>query len=268
MGQRSLDVDVGFVDRFEELHRVAYRAAFAVLGRRADAQDCAQEALARALVRWRTVAPYASAWVARVSTNLAIDRARRDAKVRVGGEPASSDPMSDRRRDLVVALRALPKRQREAVALRYLADLPEAEAASAMGCSVGTIKSATSRGLAALRTQLGPDVGVGGLTMFDDLNDPNPPTPGLDDLATVSQRAQSIRRRRTLVGLGGVALVALVAGIVLIPRLGGDAQRIVTVDTVDTVDTVETVETSSIPSSSVAPTTPTSTDHSRRRRPP
>lgn len=156
MGERSLDVDVGFVDRFEELHRVAYRAAFAVLGRRADAQDCAQEALARALVRWRTVADYAPAWVARVSTNLALDRARKESRSRPLTASPTSDPMSDRRRDLVVALRALPRRQREAVALRYLADLPEADAASAMGCSVGTIKSATSRGLASLRTQLGP----------------------------------------------------------------------------------------------------------------
>ena len=156
MAQRFPGVDVGFVDRFEELHGVAYRAAFAVLGRRADAEDCAQEALARGLVRWRTIADYAPAWVARVSTNLAIDRARRDARSSVVGELATVDPMSDRRRDLVVALRALPKRQREAVALRYLADLPEAQAASAMGCSVGTIKSATARGLASLRTQLGP----------------------------------------------------------------------------------------------------------------
>jgi RNA polymerase sigma factor (sigma-70 family) len=63
--------------------------------------------------------------------------------------------MSDRRRDLVVALRALPRRQREAVALRYLADLPEADAAAAMGCSLGTVKSATSRGLERLRVELG-----------------------------------------------------------------------------------------------------------------
>ena len=156
MVQRSLDVDVGFVDRFEELHGVAYRASFAVLGRRADAEDCAQEALARALVRWRTVAEYAPAWIARVSTNLAIDRARRAAKSSPIGDAPALDPQSERRRDLVVALRTLPKRQREAVALRYLADMPEAQAASAMGCSIGTIKSATARGLARLRTELGP----------------------------------------------------------------------------------------------------------------
>jgi RNA polymerase sigma factor (sigma-70 family) len=149
-------VDLGFVDRFQELHGVAYRAAFAVLGRRADAEDCAQEALARALVRWRAVAGYAPAWVARVSTNLALDRVRREARASTEVEAAARDPHSDRRRDLVAAMRTLPKRQREAVALRYLADLPEADAASAMGCSVGTIKSSTARGLDRLRAQLGP----------------------------------------------------------------------------------------------------------------
>ena len=157
VAQRFENVDVAFVDRFEELHRIAYRAAYAVLGRRADAEDCAQEALARALVRWRSVQGYAPAWVARVSTNQAIDRARRSARTSAStGEERHADPMSDRRRDLVVALRALPKRQREAVALRFLADLPEADAAAAMGCSLGTIKSATSRGLERLRVELGP----------------------------------------------------------------------------------------------------------------
>ena len=54
------------------------------------------------------------------------------------------------RRELVALLQALPKRQREVVALRYLADLPEAEVAAALGCSVGTVKQHASRGLAAL----------------------------------------------------------------------------------------------------------------------
>ena len=91
--QRFENVDVAFVDRFEELHRVAYRAAFAVLGRRADAEDCAQEALARALVRWRTVQGYAPAWVARVATNQAIDRARRLGRTSPSSAGASTtDP--------------------------------------------------------------------------------------------------------------------------------------------------------------------------------
>ena len=77
---RSPGMDGGFVERFDELYAVGYRAGFAVLGRRADAEDCAQEALARALVRWDRVAEYAVAWVARVATNLALDRARRLAR--------------------------------------------------------------------------------------------------------------------------------------------------------------------------------------------
>ena len=51
-------------------------------------------------------------------------------------------------------LRRLSRRQREVVAMRYLADLPEAEVAAALGCSVGTVKQHASRGLAALRAAL------------------------------------------------------------------------------------------------------------------
>jgi RNA polymerase sigma-70 factor (sigma-E family) len=55
---------------------------------------------------------------------------------------------------LADALRALPDRQRTAVVLRFYEDLSEAECARVMSCSVGTVKSTTSRGLAALRAQL------------------------------------------------------------------------------------------------------------------
>jgi len=160
MPERFPDVNATFVDQFSELHRIGYRAAFAVLGRRADAEDCTQEALARALVRWNRVHSYAPAWVARVTTNLALDRARQTNRLAAGASVADSadqhDPVTERRRDLVAALRALPKRQRETVALRYLADLPENQTASAMGCSVGTVKSNTAKGLQRLRLDLGP----------------------------------------------------------------------------------------------------------------
>ena len=55
------------------------------------------------------------------------------------------------RRDLAVALGALPRRQREAIVLRYYADLSEAQTAAAMGCSAGAVKSHTSRAMTALR---------------------------------------------------------------------------------------------------------------------
>jgi RNA polymerase sigma factor (sigma-70 family) len=58
-------------------------------------------------------------------------------------------------RDAVVAaLRHLPGRQREAIVLRYYADLSEADIAAAMGISRGAVKSHTSRGISALRAAL------------------------------------------------------------------------------------------------------------------
>ncbi len=55
------------------------------------------------------------------------------------------------------ALQALPQRQRAAVVLRYCADLPEAEVADLLGCSVGTVKTHTHRGLRAMRENLEED---------------------------------------------------------------------------------------------------------------
>jgi RNA polymerase sigma-70 factor (sigma-E family) len=60
-------------------------------------------------------------------------------------------------RAAVAALRRLPPRQREALVLRYLADLPENETALAMGVSRGTVKSTTARALAALGRMLRED---------------------------------------------------------------------------------------------------------------
>jgi RNA polymerase sigma-70 factor (sigma-E family) len=59
---------------------------------------------------------------------------------------------------VIAALRGLPERQREAIVLRYYADLSEAEIAAAMKISRGAVKSHTSRGMAALRVALEYDV--------------------------------------------------------------------------------------------------------------
>lgn len=158
-----------YVTRFEEMFGVAYRAAYAVLGDRGDAEDCAQDTLAKALVRWRRVGQHPIPWTARVATNGAIDRWRKrdrsqlssrpDDEIVSGDGPSLIDPVQPltiigQRNDLVRALRALPRRQREAVVLRHLLDLSEAETATALSCSAGTVKSATSRGLAKLRELL------------------------------------------------------------------------------------------------------------------
>ena len=58
---------------------------------------------------------------------------------------------------VIATLRKLPGRQREAIVLRYYADLSEAEVAAAMGISCGAVKSHTARAMAALRADLGRD---------------------------------------------------------------------------------------------------------------
>jgi RNA polymerase sigma-70 factor (sigma-E family) len=62
--------------------------------------------------------------------------------------------LGEAHREVLAALRRLPARQREAVVLRYYLDMTEAQAALAMGVSRGTVKSATSRGLAGLARML------------------------------------------------------------------------------------------------------------------
>jgi RNA polymerase sigma-70 factor (sigma-E family) len=62
--------------------------------------------------------------------------------------------LGEAHREVLAALRRLPARQREAVVLRYYLDMTEDQAAQAMGVSRGTVKSATSRGIAALARML------------------------------------------------------------------------------------------------------------------
>jgi RNA polymerase sigma factor (sigma-70 family) len=56
----------------------------------------------------------------------------------------------------VQALQALPRRQREAIALRYLADLSERDVSVALGVSRGSVKTHLHRGMVGLRSALGP----------------------------------------------------------------------------------------------------------------
>lgn len=152
-----------FAGAFDGLHARAYRVAHRLLGSRAEAEDVASEALARAYLAWPRIAEYADAWVSRVAANLAVDtiRKRRRHQDQTVDEQAAPDPYVDRRLDLYRALRSLSRRQREVVVLRFLGDLSEQDVATALQCSVGTVKTHASRGLATLRLSLG-DAEAGG----------------------------------------------------------------------------------------------------------
>jgi RNA polymerase sigma-70 factor (sigma-E family) len=142
-----------FDDHIEQLNQLAYRAAYRLLGDRMEAQDIAQETLARAYVRWRRIHAYADRWVIRVASNQALGVLRRRRRSLRDDEP-STDPLHDDRMALADAIRMLPRRQREVVVLRYLADWSEAEVAERLGISPGSVKQHASRALSSLRVQL------------------------------------------------------------------------------------------------------------------
>ena len=122
------------------------------------AEDMVQSTLERVYVRWNRSASWESphAYARQVLVNLILKAAKRKWR----GELAHADlPEAQApdaasavdRRDLAVALRALPLGQRMVVVLRYYEDLSLEQAADVLGCSVGTVKSRANRALAALR---------------------------------------------------------------------------------------------------------------------
>jgi len=149
-------IDLSFEESFDELYARAYGVGYQLLGSRSEAEDVAQETLARAFVHWRKVRGYAEAWTVRVAGNIAIDTWRRGRRLDHCAAPDTSTPEPTAQRvDLHRALSTLSKRQREVVVLRFLADLPEADVAKAIGCSPGSVKVHAARGLAALRVTMG-----------------------------------------------------------------------------------------------------------------
>jgi RNA polymerase sigma-70 factor (sigma-E family) len=150
---------VGFDDEFDAMYSVACQVAYRILGSRPDAEDVAQEALVKAYVAWHRIESHARPWVATVAAGAAIDRWRRLQRAVPADTVTAADGPDTAIVDRLIlreALQRLPRRQRDAVVMRYLADLPEADVAHAMGCSTGTVKQHASRGLAALRVQLLP----------------------------------------------------------------------------------------------------------------
>ena len=89
--------------------------------------------------------------------HLAVVRRHADREAPPEPVPGADRPAHDAARRAMVldALRRLPRRQREVLALRYYLDLSEAEIAETLGISRGAVKSHASRGASALRAELG-----------------------------------------------------------------------------------------------------------------
>ena len=136
------------------------RLAVLLVGDRASAEDIVQDAFLGLYRRWDrlpdTSAPLA--YVRASVVNGCRTALRRRSRARLVGNltepPAESAEavalLSEEQRAVAGALRRLPERQREALVLRYYLDLSQAEIATVMGISRGTVKSATSRALAAV----------------------------------------------------------------------------------------------------------------------
>lgn len=139
------------------------RTAFALTGDLTAAEDLVQDTFERLYVAWPRVddpRAYAHRSLINHSHNRWRSRARRPESALTDAHdhpsPDGTDHSDDR--DAVVrAIAALPARQRAVIVLRFLEDLSEADTAHALSCSVGTVKSQTSRALARLREVVGAD---------------------------------------------------------------------------------------------------------------
>jgi RNA polymerase sigma factor (sigma-70 family) len=143
--------DHTFDGAFDRLFRRAYGVAYKILWSREDAEDVAIETLAKASLRWRSIADQPDGWVTTVAANRSIDLWRRRRRAPIPDRPAEISAVSADRIDLIRAVARLPRRQREVVTMRYLLDRSEADTATALGCSLGTVKQHLARGLRSLR---------------------------------------------------------------------------------------------------------------------
>jgi RNA polymerase sigma-70 factor (ECF subfamily) len=147
-----------FDEGYALLAPVAYRAAYRLLGDREAALDVAQDAMAKLVPRWADVArhPTPEGWAVTVATRIVLGGWRKRSGHRPAPTAGTESPESPaiERADLVAALRRLPRRQREVAVLLYVADMPVAAVASALGCSDGTVKQHASRARTALKAAL------------------------------------------------------------------------------------------------------------------
>jgi RNA polymerase sigma-70 factor (sigma-E family) len=159
--------DVAAFTDFADAHAGGlFRTAYLVLGDHQLAQDLVQESLVKTYVAWPRIRDHgkAEAYARRTIVTTAISWRRRrsfhERPLETLPETAATDPTDgvDARDALWHRLASLPPRQRAAIVLRFYEDLSESQTAELMGCSVGTVKSQVSTGLARLRTEAQPDM--------------------------------------------------------------------------------------------------------------
>jgi RNA polymerase sigma-70 factor (ECF subfamily) len=149
-------------DEFERVFRAAYaavlRTAYLVLQDRGRAEEVTQDAFLRLYERWGSAVTFEhpQAWVRRVAVRDAIRRARRERVVSVVAPvdtPTTGERLPDI--DLLRAVSGLPHKQRAAVALHYLEDLPVNEVAELMEVAPATVRQHLFKARSHLAERLG-----------------------------------------------------------------------------------------------------------------
>jgi len=150
-----------FDDFYEASFRRVVGQLYAMIGDWDEATDCVQEAFVRAWQHRHALEQAAApeAWVRTTAHRLAISRWRRVIRSRRAPDRALAGPAVVAGPDpdhvtVVAALAGLGDKQRQALVLHYLCDLPLAAIATQTGAPVGTVKARLSRGRVALLERL------------------------------------------------------------------------------------------------------------------
>jgi RNA polymerase sigma-70 factor (sigma-E family) len=162
---------VAFGDYVRNRGGALLRAAQALTGNRADAEDLVQSTLVKTYQSWDSISDPAAldTYVRRIMINTHISGWRRRRVDEYPTDELPDEPTDDQTGDSDLhevvqrALDRLPRRMRAAVMLRYYDDMSEPEVAAALGVSVGTVKSTVARAVAKLRedAELGADAEAG-----------------------------------------------------------------------------------------------------------
>ena len=150
---------------FEDLYGKTYPRLVAQLtvitGSLHEAQDCVQEAMCRAWLRWDKVRSYSDpeGWIRRVALNLSVSRWRNLRRLLPlsDSEEVAVSAQDDNLMQAVTlskSLAEIPQRQREALVLYYVVDLSIELVAKEMGVRPGTVKSMLSRGRTQMKSLL------------------------------------------------------------------------------------------------------------------
>ena len=161
------DAAVGVTELYQANAVTLIKLAVIMLGDRTAAEDVVQDAFFGLYRNWDRLCDHGNALAyvrasvlngCRAALRQRIRRDRRDRAATAGPaafeSPESVVLLGEEHREVLAAVRRLPDRQREALVLRFYLGVSEEETARAMGISRGTVKSATSRALAALGRML------------------------------------------------------------------------------------------------------------------